>query len=186
MHHTLRLYAGNRGFVLRLYMFFAAWTKIPLLGRLVRRVANAYGRTAHRAYLLTPDEADELIELSEGVAAGPCDCRTLARNCDNPRDNEILLGPTRHVMLETMPHGAREIDKDQARAILRDSHRHGLIFTIVRCREDYYAICSCCTCCCVPLRLKNQYGIGDVVVRHKGIVEEFREYQARQLATMHD
>ena len=186
MHHTLRLYAGNRKLVLRGYMFFASWTRVPLLGRLVRRVANTYGRVAHRAYLLTPEEADQLVEVSEGVAAGPCDCRNLAQHCDNPRDNEILLGPTRHVLLETMPDGAREIDKDQARAILRDSHRHGLIFTVIRCREDYYAICSCCSCCCVPLRLKKQYGIGEVLVRHPDIVAEFRAYQARQLATMHD
>jgi hypothetical protein len=186
MHHTLRLYAGNRKLVLWGYMFFGSWTKVPLLGRLVRWVANTYGRVAHQAYLLTPDEAEQLIEVSEGVAAGVCDCRNLARNCDNPRDNEILLGPTRHVLLETMPRGAREIDKDQARAILHDSHRHGLIFTVIRCRGDYYAICSCCNCCCVPLRLKKHYGIGEVLVRHKDIVAEFRDYQARQLATMHD
>ena len=186
MHHTLRLYAGNRKLVLWGYMFFGSWTKVPLLGRLVRWLANTYGRVAHQAYLLTPSEAEELIEVSEGVAAGVCDCRNLAHNCDNPRDNELLLGPTRHVLLETMPSHAREIDKEQARAILADSHKRGLVFTVIRCREDYYAICSCCNCCCVPLRLKKRYGIGEVLVRPPAIVDEFRAYQARQLATMHD
>lgn len=186
MHHTLRFYSGKRSTVLWLYMFFGAWTKIPFIGRLVRRLANYYGRVAHRTYLLTPAEADELVEISEGVAAGPCSCRKLAHNCDNPADNEILLGPTRHVLLETMPDDSREINKEEARAILKDSHERGLIFSVARCREDYYAICSCCTCCCVPLRLKNLYGIGEVVVRHKDIVQEFRDYQAHQLAHMHD
>jgi hypothetical protein len=29
----------------------------------------------------------------------------------------------------------------------------------------------------VPLRLSKQYGIGSALVRHKDIVQEFREYQ---------
>lgn len=109
MHHTLKLYGRNRNAVLRFYMFFARWTKIPLLGRLVRRVANLYGRNMHRAYLLTP--AEELITIAGGVAAAPCTCRRLYKNCNNPADNEILLGPTRHVFLEAMPHDSREISK---------------------------------------------------------------------------
>jgi len=177
MHHTLKLYGGNRNAVLRFYMFFARWTKIPLVGRLVRRVANLYGRSMHTAYLLTPAEAEELVAIAGGVAAAPCACRKLYRNCTHPADNEILLGPTRHVFLEAMPHDSHEISKEKAGEILRDSHRRGLILTIIKCRGDFYAICSCCSCCCVPLRLSRQYGIGEVLVRHRDIVKEFREYQ---------
>lgn len=177
MHHTLKLYDRYRQNVLRFYMFFAMWTKIPLLGRLVRWVANTYGKNLHGAYLLTPAEADELVTIAEGVASAPCTCRTLYKKCDNPRDNEILLGPTSHVLHEAMPHDSREITGEEAREILRDSHRRGLILSIVKCRGDFYAICSCCSCCCVPLRLSKQYGIGGALVRHKDIVREFREYQ---------
>ena len=177
MHHTLKLYGGHRHGILRLYMFFGAWTKIPLLGRLVRWIVNIYSANMHRAYLLNPSEAEELLDIAEGVAIARCTCRELYRKCDNPIDAEILLGPSRHIFLETMSHDAHEIDKDRAREILQDSHRRGLIFTIVKCRGDFYAICSCCTCCCVPLRLSKQYGIGNVLVRHKDIVGEFREYQ---------
>jgi hypothetical protein len=178
MHHTLKLYGGNRKNTLRVYMFFARWTRIPLAGRMVRRVANAYGRNMHRAYLLTPAEAEELVAAAEGVALTVCDCRKLYHRCDNPLDTEILLGPTRHVMREAMPEGAREIDREEALEVLRENHRRGLIFTILKCHGDFYAICSCCTCCCVPLRLSRQYGIGDVLTRHSDIVGEFREYQA--------
>ena len=177
MHHTLKLYGIHRQGVLRFYMFFAMWTRIPLLGRLVRWVANTYGGSMHRAYLLTPAEAEELVAIAEGVAAAPCTCRKLYRKCDNPVDNEILLGPTRHILLEAMSQDSHEITKAEAGEILKESHRRGLIFTIVKCREDFYAICSCCPCCCVPLRLSKQYGIGNALVRHKDILREFREYQ---------
>lgn len=178
MHHTLKLYGENRNFVLRIYMFFACWTKIPLFGRLVRWLINRYAENMHRAYLLTPAEAQELVGISEGVAAAPCTCRTLFKNCDNPVNNEILLGPTRHVFQHAMmSEGSHEITRQEAADILEDSHRRGLIFTIIKCRGDFYAICSCCSCCCVPLRLSKQYGIGEVLVRHKDVVAEFREYQ---------
>jgi hypothetical protein len=183
MHHTLKLYGEHGQGVLRLYMFFAKWTRIPLLGRLVRRVANIYGGTMHRAHLLKPTEAEELIDTAEGVAIAPCTCRKLYKNCDNPVDAEILLGPTRHIMLEAIPDDSHEISKDEAKKILRDHHQRGLILTVAKCRGDFYAICSCCSCCCVPLRLSRHYGIGNALIRHQDIVQEFREYQ---LSLMHE
>ncbi len=177
MHHSLKFYGGHRLGALRLYMFWARWTRIPLLGRLVRWIGNRYGNTMHCAYLLTPTEAEELVDIAEGVAVGPCDCRRVFGNCDNPIYAEILLGPSRHVFLEAMPHDSHEITKDEAIAILRDCHHRGLIHTIAKCRNDFYAICNCCSCCCVPLRLSKQYGIGNALVRHKDIVQEFKDYQ---------
>ena len=177
MHHSLKFYGGHRLVVLRLYMFWARWVRIPLLGRLVRWIGNGYGNKMHCAYLLTPAEAEGLVDIAEGVAVGPCDCRKVSGNCDNPVDAEILLGPSRHVFMEAMPHDSHEITKDEAIAILRDCHHRGLIHTIIKCRGDFYAICNCCSCCCIPLRLSKQYGIGNALVRHKDIVQEFKDYQ---------
>ncbi len=178
MHHTLRFYSGNRRIVLRFYMFFARFTRLPLLGRLARWLANTYGRSLHRAYLLTPAEAADLVAAAEGVALAKCDCRRTFKKCDHPIDAEILLGPTRHVVQEAMGKDAREITREQAGEILRENQRRGLIFTIIKCRGDFFAICSCCSCCCVPLRLSKQYGIGEALVRHADIVKEYREFQS--------
>ena len=176
MHHTLKFYGKNRELTLRLYMFFARWTRLPLLGRLVRRLANAYGDNLHRAYLLSAAEAEQLLDIAGGLAVGPCGCRRAFRNCDHPTDNEILVGPALHTLLEAMPHDSRQITREEAGQILTDNHRRGLVMTIVKCRGDFYAICSCCSCCCVPLRLSKQHSIGRVLVRHKDIVNEFRRY----------
>jgi hypothetical protein len=177
MHHSLKFYGGHRNGILRFYMFGARCTKIPLIGRLVRWVANTYGGNMQGAYLLTPGEAEEIVDIAEGVALGPCTCRTVYRNCDNPIEVEILVGPTRHIFLEAMPRDSHEITKEEAREVLRDCHRRGLVNTIIKCRGNFYAICNCCSCCCVPMRLSKQYGIGKALVRHADIVQEFREYQ---------
>lgn len=182
MHHSLRFYSGNRRMVLRFYMLFGGLTRVPLLGRLARWTANAYGRNLHRAYLLTPPEAFELVNVAEGLAVTACDCRRVFKNCDHPLDTEILLGPTRHVILEAMPKDSREITREEAAEVLRRSQARGLIFTILKCREDFYAICSCCSCCCVPLRLSKQYGIGGALARHADIVREYREFQSAHAA----
>jgi len=157
-------------------MLFAACSRVPLLGRLVRKIANAYGRSQHRAYLLNPAEAKELVALAGGLASAPCTCRNIYRKCSHPRDNEILLAPSKHILEETKQRDAKEITAEKALEILQDSQRRGLILTILKCRGDFYAICSCCSCCCVPLRLSKQYAIGEALVRHKDIVKEFREY----------
>jgi hypothetical protein len=182
MHHTLKFYNLNRKGILKFYMFFASCTRLPLLGRLVRNIANTYGRSQHHAYLLNPAEAPELLTLAGAIAQAPCTCRTIYQKCHHPLDNEILLSPSQHILLETMPKDAQEITTEKAREILQDSQRRGLVLTILKCRENYYAICSCCTCCCVPLRLSKRYGIGEAVVRHKDIVKEFQEYVAAQRA----
>jgi len=181
MHHTLKFYSKNRENILRLYIFFGRLTRIPLLGRLVRRVANRWSGL-HNAYLLTPAEAGELVNIAEGVARTECSCRKVFHKCDFPVDNEILLGPTRHIFEEAMPEDSQEIDKETALSIIADSHRRGLILTTIQCRGDYYAICSCCSCCCVPLRLNKQFGIGKALIRHKDIVRMFRDYQQHLLA----
>jgi hypothetical protein len=186
MHHTLKFYNQNRQGILKFYMFFASWTQVPVIGGLVRNIANAYGRSQHHAYLLNPAEAAELLALAGGIAQAPCTCRTIYQKCRHPLDNEIILAASPHILSETMPKGAQAITVEKAKEILQDSQRRGLVLTILKCRENYYAICSCCTCCCVPLRLSKRYGIGEALVRHKDIVQEFREYVAAERAAHPD
>ena len=180
MHHSLRLYSKHRELLLRYYIAQAKWTRIPLIGRLVRSVANLYGKKANRAYLLTLQEANEIVDNSAGLALGPCDCRAVFKNCHNPINAEILIGVTRNIFIEERPHDHQEITREEAKEILKRCHSNGLIHTIIKCRQDFYAICNCCSCCCVPLRLSREYGIGNACVRKAGIVEEVKGYQLAQ------
>ena len=177
MHHSLRLYSRYRELFLRYYIFQSKWTRIPLIGGLVRKVANTYGRNMEGAYLLTLNDAEEIVNSSEGLALGPCTCRAVFRNCDNPVHAEIMVGLSQNAFIEERPHDYREITKEEATDILRQCHQRGLIHTIIKCRDDFYAICNCCSCCCVPLRLSTKYGIGNALTRNGDIVREFKEHQ---------
>jgi len=174
MHHSLRLYSRYRELFLRFYVFLAKLTRIPLLGRVVRKAANIYGKKGSCAYLCTSNEANEIIDNSEGLALGPCTCRVVFGNCDNSKNTEIMVGFSRNIFIEERPNDYREITKQEAKDILRQCHQNGLIHTIVKCRQDFYAICNCCSCCCVPMRLKKDYGIGNALIRSDDIVREFK------------
>ena len=175
MHHSLRLYSRHRELFLRYYIAQAKWTRIPLIGRLVRKAANLYGARQSGAYLLTPDEASVIVDNAGWLAVGPCTCRAVFHNCDNPLNTEIMVGLGRNVFIEERPHDYREITREEAKDILEECHRRGLIHTVVRCRQAFYAICNCCSCCCVPLRLNKRYGIGNALARSDDIVRQFVE-----------
>jgi hypothetical protein len=186
MHHSLRFYSRYRELFLRYYIFQAKWTRTPLLGRIVRGVANAYGNKASAAYLLTTSEASEIVDNAEGVALGPCTCRAVFHNCDNPINTEIMLGLTRHIFTEERPHDYREITKQEAKEVLEQCHKSGLIHTLIKCRRDFYAICNCCSCCCVPLRLKKEYGIGNALIRSDDIIRDLTKNKRASLISTTD
>ncbi|MFC2018256.1 ferredoxin-like protein [Chloroflexota bacterium] len=177
MHHSLRIYSKYRESFLRYYIWQAKWVNIPLIGRLVRKVANLYGNRASAAYLITLQEANDIVDNAAGLAVGPCTCRAVFKNCDNALNTEIMLGLSHNIFTTERPHDYREITSREAKAILKECHNNALIHTIIRCRKDFYAICNCCSCCCVPLRLSNQYGIGNALTRKTDIVKIFKSHQ---------
>jgi len=177
LHHTLRFYSHNRERFLRYYIFQAKWTKIPLIGRFVRWVGNRYGETSHGAVLLTPEEAKQLVDLSPEVLVGPCACRHEFHNCENPVEAEIMLGRD-NPFVAGRPQDYRTVSREEAKSLLDDCRRRGLVATAIKCRENFYAICNCCSCCCVPMRLRQDYGIGSALVRNPNIVAEFRAWLA--------
>ncbi len=175
MHHSLRIYSRYRELFLKYYIFQAKWTRIPLIGRIVRKVANLYGKKANGAYLLTLQEASEIVDSSDEVAVGACTCRATFKNCENPTNTEIMVRLDRNIFIEERPNDYQTITKEVAKEILKQCHLKGLIHTIIKCRDDFYAICNCCSCCCVPFRLSKEYGIGNALARKSNIVEEFKE-----------
>jgi hypothetical protein len=173
MHHTLKLYNRNRPLVLKAYIFFGRWTRIPVIGPIVRKAGNLWGGNMSAAYALNLEEAYAIVDASNGLALGPCTCRETFHNCDAPISAELLLSLDHH-FAASHDKEFREVSKQEAKAIIKNCHERGLLHTIIKCREDFYALCNCCRCCCVPLRLSKDYGIGRALIRDKGIVEKFK------------
>jgi hypothetical protein len=177
MHHALGLYGKHQHGVIHFYITLAKLTKIPLIGHIVRGVANIYGKLGHSGYSLTLSEAEKIVDLAKTVAVGPCSCREEFHNCDHPVMSEIVLGNGSSKVYADRTDEFRSVSKEEAKAILRQARKDNLLQSIMRCGDNYYAICSCCTCCCVPLRLRNQFGIGLALVRNPQVVEAFERRQ---------
>ncbi len=177
MHHSLRIYGQQQHRLLHLYISLARLTKIPVVGALARGCANLYGRLGHSGYSLTLAEAEQIVDLSKDVSLGPCSCRHEFRNCENPLMSEIVLGNGGNAVYASRVKEFLTISKDEAKKVLREAHERKLTQSIMRCGGNFYAICNCCTCCCVPLRLRQRFGIGRALVRNPHVVEDYKKQQ---------
>ncbi len=175
MHHVLPFYGRYQHRFLKAYMALAKLTRIPLLGRLVRWLANQYATNQHGGYLLTLEEAEGIIDASDNVALGPCSCRQVFGNCHRPIMSEIVVGAGQEVYSGLNGHNFRQVSKDEAKEIVRQCHHQGMMHTIIHCQGLFYAICNCCTCCCVPFRLRRNYGIEYAIVRNKNIIADYQK-----------
>ncbi len=177
MHHTLRLYGQYQHRLLHLYINLCKMTKIPVVGRVVRWAANTYAVHGHNGYYLTLSEAEQIVDIAKYVSLGPCSCRTEFHNCDNPILSEIVLGDGSSEIYASRAKELRSISKEEAKEVLRQAHKGRLTQSIMRCGDHFYAICNCCTCCCVPMRLRQQFGIGKALVRNINVVQAFQHQQ---------
>ena len=95
------------------------------------------------------DEADALLDRVESIYLWPCNCRAMAKRCDNTVytclrfDNDRGLG--------------WEISKSRAKAIVRDANAKGLMQSaeVLETPEGTIrgGICNCCADCCYPHQL---------------------------------
>ena len=172
MHHFLKFYGIHREFVVRFYIFGAKFTKLPIVGRIVRALINWFAVSQHSALVLTGEEAKQVIDRAQNIAVGDCTCRKVFGNCDNPIRTDLVVGAGYDFFTEFRSDEFSQISKDEAKDIIDECSARNLVQCIIECRGKYYAICNCCTCCCVPLRLNRVYGINKVWVRDKSAVND--------------
>jgi hypothetical protein len=180
MHHTLPLYSRFQNRFLKLYMLLIKTSRLPFIGRLVRYIANAYGRSQHGGYLITRQEAEQLIDISSSVWLAPCSCRRVFKNCDIPVMTEIVISNGHEIY--SKKNGVSRITREEAKSVLRKHKDKNVIHTIMHCHGLFYAICTCCPCCCVPYRLKKEYNIGQALIRKADIVDDYRRQAADEKA----
>lgn len=159
-HRSLEFYGNNTKPSLLFYMTLGMMTKLPLIGPTVRKIAEWYGENKHGAYVVTEEEALKIAEKSSSIAVGKCACRETFENCGNPLGTDLVFGIGFDVFREISPDEYREIGTKEAKRIISECSDAGLVQAVMECERDLYAICNCCTCCCVPLRLFKDYEIG--------------------------
>jgi NAD-dependent dihydropyrimidine dehydrogenase PreA subunit len=99
------------------------------------------------AYFFTLEETLNLVDsLEKDIYLVPCNCRSIASNCDKP-DNTCLL--IEYGINTQWDRGyGKELSKEEAKDIVREADKNGLMHT----SETDEAICNCCGCCCYPIR----------------------------------
>ena len=150
MHHSMPFYGRFQHRFLRLYMLLIKLTRLPLVGGLGRWLANSYGRHHHGGYLITLEEAEQIVDASNSIYLGPCSCRRVFHNCDLPVMSEIVIAAGEEIYHNRKKGNLEAISKEGAKKVLRQNHKSNTIHTIMHCQGMFYAICSCCPCCCVP------------------------------------
>ncbi len=133
-------------------------------GRIVPLGVNVSTETR----FLQTQEVYEIVSRSNVFAIGECYCRTKHKNCDNPTNTCLLLGPNAGRSLAEIPYRTStftRVPKERILHILDDADKRGLVHqTIFFPSPDYfYVICNCCTCCCEALHDFKQFGTPAII-----------------------
>ena len=140
-------------------------TRLPLVGRLVRVVASRYGYNMHTSYTVSLAQAHGVVDQSSQVLLGPCRCRQAFHRCQSPLLSELIIGIGAQVFPQDRPGEYQQVTREQAHTLLDECHHRGLFHTLMQCQEQFYALCNCCQCCCVPTRLRSDFGIRGTLVK---------------------
>lgn len=117
---------------------------------------DAFHRIPNRD-VLSLEEALEQVEAAEKHVIVPCDCRSVVMACNNPVWTCIRFDEGARAVLERG--NGKKITKEECKTLVLDSDRRGLIHTGRRdYKQELYAMCNCCTCCCYPIRSSQALG----------------------------
>lgn len=140
------------------YLFLGRAGRLPVIGQAVRFFARQYGKYLHGGRAATVDECFEVISQAHRLTVVDCACRKKFQLCDKPLKTCIGIDTGADVLGEIKQ--GEFISREQAGQIIKDSYDQGLIRSITHCvTPNLYVICNCCTCCCVPYKLRSEYRV---------------------------
>jgi ferredoxin len=114
---------------------------------------------------LTPDhqvlpfeDVRDIVEKAKTIAVVHCPCRVSAQKCDKPTEVCIQLNRGADYAIERGT--GRQINKEEAIGILRESQAAGLVHMTTNTKHADHVICNCCGCCCIMIPVMVQRGVG--------------------------
>ncbi len=127
-------------------------------------IAYPFGHYGDTGRPVPEPELLDLIDSLEGpIAVGPCRCRMGHRACPHPMETDIVIKTGTDVWLDAFPFAYRRIEKEEAKAIVRECASQGMFHMVfLHCllggAVNEYVICNCCTDGCVPYILNRTLG----------------------------
>lgn len=114
--------------------------------------------TEHVLHLvIPPDQAPITLQYAGDIYLRDCECRLQEQNC--PKDEWkvcLLFENASHKDLQE----AEKISFSEAEALLKTTSQRNVVYTLFFTEEgrQLTELCSCCDCCCHPIRDKQQEG----------------------------
>jgi ferredoxin len=104
---------------------------------------------------------DIVLEHPESIAVGTCACRKVAKTSCLPMPAEVCMmvgEPWVSFITEHNPQMFRRIGQTEAVEALHQAHERGDVHAAYFKKEmkgRFFAICNCCECCCIGVRMWN-------------------------------
>lgn len=103
--------------------------------------------------ILPLEEVLEYLKtVEEDIYLIPCDCKSINKGCDFNRNVCINFNHGINTSIDR-GHG-KKISKEEAIEIIKKSDKDGLMHS-----GEKHGICTCCGCCCYPMRASLQLGL---------------------------
>lgn len=158
----LRVYTRWVDDTLDFYLFLGRMGKVPLIGGVIRFFAGQYGKYLHGGRVATVEECLLIIAGAKRFTVADCACRKKFGKCEKPLKTCLGIDTGAEVFEEVK--NERFITREEAVEVIKKSYDQGLIRSVTHCvTPNLYVICNCCTCCCVPYRLRSEFGIENAV-----------------------
>ena len=106
---------------------------------------------------------DIILESPDSIAAGSCPCRLVSEHPCLPPSEQVCLfigEPNASFLIDQNPH-YRKVTQEEAVNILEGCHSKGFVHTAYfekPASNRFNAICNCCSCCCMGIRMFNHLG----------------------------
>jgi len=123
---------------------------------------------------------DVILKANDTVAVGTCPCReNVEKPCIPPTQQVCMFvgDPFASFIAEQNPK-YRKISLDEAVKVLEFSHQKGFVHSAYFKKEAgnrFVAICNCCNCCCLGIRMWNQLGGLVPIMTSSGYVAEVND-----------
>lgn len=107
-----------------------------------------------------------ILDYPLDVIAIECACRSVSPNPCSPSQVCMIVGKPLTDFAREHRAKFKQLTQQEGLDLLDDAHRKGWVHTAWfkdAVFERFYAICNCCKCCCVGLKLMRVHGVPNVL-----------------------
>lgn len=157
----IRQYFTNHAETLDFYLFLLKiGRKLSPFDWIVKQGLGRYmSENLHSTVVLPLEEMLELVDDVKEISVSRCVCRVHYHKCDQDTWTCFFVNSGAEEHAKVKHRYNKILTKEEAKEIIRRACENGLVVTLDWCVYPYtYGICCCCRDCCVPTRMRLDYG----------------------------